>query len=290
MRPDGIMSRPWTMMNFTVTCRSLHVSLHHNSMSYTKESKPVPGSDDHKNPLGWAKRLFRMQESPPAQNQSNDPPLLHMVCRLKPLKGIIHYERAILEKYGLGRDTKNHNWVVVKNTPSVNRDLYEIKHLVRVQPVIFKNGLPSESDLLTCRLLPDGRFFRHRGLSVDWKSCESSVPNETNLSICSVNAPNSLKASPHSNGENPRYLSRAYLRKWHNKRWANHEFFKEFFTSHYKYKLNQDGNEYRYSGLWRLDKAMTHSAESKQNLDGTLKQPNCNRFEADWNTYPWSRY
>ncbi|KAH8861880.1 39S ribosomal protein L30 mitochondrial [Schistosoma japonicum] len=195
MRPDGIMSRSWTMMNFEVICRLLHVSLHHNSMSYTKESKLVPGSDDHKNPLGWAKRLFRLSESPPAENQSDKPPLLHMVCRLKPLKGIIHYERAILEKYGLGRDTKNHSWVVVKNIPSVNRDLYEIKHLVRIQPVIFKNGLPSESDLLTCRLLPDGRFFRHRGLSVDSKSCESSVPNETNLSICSVNTLNSLKVS-----------------------------------------------------------------------------------------------
>ncbi|CAH8481935.1 unnamed protein product [Schistosoma turkestanicum] len=283
------MTRPWSynLMSFKTCCRSLHVSLPHNSMSYTKESKPVPGSDDHKNPLGWAKRLFRMQESQPMPNQSKEPPLLHMVCRLKPLKGIVHYERAILEKYGLGSETKNHRWIVVKNTPSVNRELYEVKHLIRVQPVIFENGLPTESDLLTCRLLPDGRFFRHRGLSVDYTLSNSSEPN---LSVYNPNPSNDLKALLPPDEENFRYLSRKYLRKWHNKKWANREFFKEFFTSHYKYKLNQDGNEYRYSGLSRLDKAMTHSAESRRNPDGTLKQPNCNRFDADWNTYPWSRY
>ncbi|VDQ11395.1 unnamed protein product [Trichobilharzia regenti] len=87
-----------------------------------------------------------------------------------------------------------------------------------------------------------------------------------------------------------RYLTRRYLRQWHNKKWENFEFFKEFFTSHYKYKLNQDGNEYRYSGLWRLDKSILQSVESRRNPDGTMKQPNNNRFEADWNTYPWSKY
>ncbi|XP_018649808.1 hypothetical protein Smp_102490 [Schistosoma mansoni] len=283
------MTRPWAF-NLMTSCRSLHVSLPHNAMSYTKESKPLPGSDEEKNPLRWAKRLFQLQESQPLLNQAKEPPLLHMVCRLKPLKGIIHYQRAILEKYGLGKDTKNHNWIVVKNTPSVNRDLYEIKHLIRIQPVIFENGLPTESDLLACRLLPDGRFFRHRGLSVDSQLLDSSGPNQVNLSTYNPNQSNDLKALLHSKEENFRYLSRTYLRKWHNKRWANHDFFKEFFTSHYKYKLNQDGNEYRYSGLSRLDKAITHSLESRRNPDGTLKQPNCNRFDADWNTYPWSRY
>ncbi|CAH8510732.1 unnamed protein product [Schistosoma intercalatum] len=283
------MTRLWAY-NLVTGCRSLHVSLPHNAMSYTKEPKPLPWSDDKKNPLGWAKRLFRMQESQQLLSQSKEPPLLHMICRLKPMKGVIHYQRAILEKYGLGKDTKNHNWVVVKNTPSVNRDLYEIKHLIRIQPVIFENGLPTESDLLACRLLPDGRFFRHRGLSVDSQLLDSSEPNQTNLSVYNPNRPYDLKALLHSNKENFRYLSSAYLRKWHNKRWANHDFFKEFFTSHYKYKLNQDGNEYRYSGLSRLDKAITHSLESRRNPDGTLKQPNCNRFDADWNTYPWSRY
>ncbi|CAH8498590.1 unnamed protein product [Heterobilharzia americana] len=284
------MIRPlaYLWINLKSNSRFLHVSTQHCNKSYTKEAKPIPGTDDYKNPLGWAKRLFQMQEAKP-QNSANEPPLLYMVCRLKPLKGIIHYQRAILEKYGLGIDTKNHTWVIVKNTPSVNRELYEVKHLVRIQPVVFVNGLPTEADLLTCRLLPDGRFFRHRGLAVDSKLSGSSESSQTSVSICDANKSDVPKLLSISGSGKNNYLSRKYLKQWHNNKWSNFTFFKEFFTSHYRYKLNQDGNEYRYSGLWRLDKSMLQSVQSRRNPDGTFKQPNSNRFDADWNTYPWSK-
>nr|CAH8843155.1 unnamed protein product [Trichobilharzia regenti] len=229
------MNPQWTRLlaNFKIHPRLYHVSVQRGNKSYTKESKPVPGSRDHKNPLGWAKRLFQLKEMTPVDpstTTTSEPPLLHMVCRLKPLKGVMHYQKAILEKYGLGKDTKNHTWVIVKNTPSVNRELYEIKHLVRIQPVIFENGLPSEADLLTCKLLPDGRFFRHRGLAVDATlTTDSSKCNETSLSVCDGSIANVPKVFPNVDDVGDyRYLTRRYLRQWHNKKWENFEFFKSF--------------------------------------------------------------
>lgn len=86
------------------------------------------------------------------------------------------------------------------------------------------------------------------------------------------------------------YLTRAYLRQYHNRQWSKHQLFSEHFASHYRYKLNQDGMEYRYSRLWRLDDAMSQSLQNQFNSDGTRKAPNQNRFQANWMTYPWSRF
>ncbi|CAH8547614.1 unnamed protein product [Dicrocoelium dendriticum] len=213
-----------------------------------------------------------------------------MVCRVKPLKGVPHYQRAVLERHGLGEDTKNHSWILVKNTPSVNQDLYVIKHLVRIQPVKFPQGLPTADDDLTkCRLLPDGRFFRYPKDSVSGEFVTENTATVLPSSSVSIPTEDVSKIFQHSTDDKG-YLTRAYLRKYHNRQWDRFQLFDEFFTSHYRYKLNQDGSEYRYSRLWRLDNAMFHAIRKQRNPDGTLKAPNQTRFEANWSTYPWSKF
>lgn len=58
-----------------------------------------------------------------------------------------------------------HQWKLIKNTPQKAKELDHIKHLVRVQPVIFPDGLPlNDEDMVNFRLLPNGNFVR-RGRS-----------------------------------------------------------------------------------------------------------------------------
>ncbi|BHF58585.1 39S ribosomal protein L30, mitochondrial [Sparganum proliferum] len=170
---------------------------------------------------------------------------------------------GFLEKYGMGPTTK---------------------------PVEFPDGLPTtQEDLLNFRLLPNGKFVR-KGKSPFRRGSYLDLSSESALENC-----RKISSSVEQNqltpvDSNAKYLSRDYLRQWHNKRWERHQLFSEFFTPHYKYRLNQDGQEYRYSGLWRLDDAMRQSIKQRLNPDGTYKARNNSRFEADWNTYPWAFY
>ena len=74
--------------------------------SRTYESKPVPGSTDDVDPLAWAQRLFDLNEIRKNYTYSNDSSPVFMICRLKPIKGTTFFERAFLEKFGIGPDTK----------------------------------------------------------------------------------------------------------------------------------------------------------------------------------------
>ncbi|VDM34521.1 unnamed protein product [Hydatigera taeniaeformis] len=278
------------------TVRHFTTSYQLSGKARTYESKPVPGSLDHLDPLAWAQRLFDLHEARKAYTYSNEPSPLFMICRIKPIKGTTFFERAFLEKYGIGPKTKvsvampciapqQHQWKVVKNAPQTVKEMDHIKHLVRIQPVSFLDGLPlSEDDLVNFRLLPNGVFVRRgnspfrSGKSLDLAEFEIiKHPCVSEDKIPEVN-------------ENSLYLTRSYLKSWHNQRWQHHKLLSEFFTAKYKYRLNQDGQEYRYSGLWRLDDAMRQSLSQRKSLDGTYKARNNSRFEADWGTYPWSFY
>nr|CDS34120.1 39S ribosomal protein L30 mitochondrial [Hymenolepis microstoma] len=266
----------------------MHASTPSLGKARTYESKPVPGSIDAIDPLAWAQRLFDLHEIRKNYTYSPDSSPIFMICRLKPIKGTTFFERAFLETYGIGSDVKIGNWKLVKNSPQNAKNLDHIKHLIKIQPVTFPDGLPeSEADMLNFRLLPNGKFIR-RGNSPfrsdkpinisEWKIVEQPKVEGSNL-------PDTLKCD-----ENYRYLTRSYLRGWHNQRWQHHQLFSEFFTAKYKYRLNQDGLEYRYNGLWRLDDAMRQSLNHRRNTDGTYRTNNNSRFEADWGIYPWSFY
>lgn len=72
----------------------------------TYESRSVPGSADDIDPLAWAQRLFDLHEIRKSFTYSENVSPLLMVCRLKPMKGTTFYEKAILEKYAIGSNTK----------------------------------------------------------------------------------------------------------------------------------------------------------------------------------------
>lgn len=201
----------------------------------------------------------------------------------------------------------------MKNVPNTAKELEFVKHLIKIQPVCFPDGLPvSEDDFLNFRLLPNGNFVRRgnspfrTGKPIDLSECTVlQVAPPSNEGIKDVRCCYfldlllTIRVSSllffcifqlETTKKNPRYLTRAYLRGWHNQRWQRHQLFSEFFTTKYKYRLNQDGQEYRYNGLWRLDDAMQQSLSQRTCPDGTYRARNNSRFEADWGTYPWAFY
>lgn len=117
-----------------------------------------------------------------------EPSPFHVVCRIKKTTGVpwnekvilrrlgnffyygnklIHLNNAIKLSLGLHQRTPGEP-VVLPNTPHFNKLLLEIKHLIRVKPVIFTNGIPTEKDIGATRLCPfTGRFEINEAFRVD---------------------------------------------------------------------------------------------------------------------------
>lgn len=85
-----------------------------------------PRTTDHKDPPISPAKLFRVQ-------------------RIKPVKGNPYWEKRILKDLGL--DGKQGNFTVVKNIPENNARLWKVKHLIKVTPITFKYGEPTENDI-----------------------------------------------------------------------------------------------------------------------------------------------
>ncbi|XP_071127776.1 large ribosomal subunit protein uL30m-like [Mytilus edulis] len=155
---------------------------------------------------------------------------LHMVQRMKDLSGRPYWEKEICEKYGL--DTKLYKKVVLKNTPSVNKDLKSVAHMIKITPITFPYGLPeSEEDFEHCNLQDNGEFIVKKKL-------EST--NEGSITI---------DKEPKSNIWEMDFLE---LKKHARNKLDNWDINSEFFTPEHVYEYNQDKKEHRYFG----DKAM----------------------------------
>nr|CAG4652219.1 EOG090X0EYV [Triops cancriformis] len=85
------------------------------------------------------------------------PSMVHMVKRVRCLKKKPQWEKDIMKDLGLDGDKSQ--IAIVANTPAINRMLWDVKHLVRITPVTFPQGLPQDGDLQGTRLLEDGRFI-----------------------------------------------------------------------------------------------------------------------------------
>jgi len=65
--------------------------------------------------------------------------------------------------------------VIVKNVPSINKHLFVCKHMVRIKPLIFNDGVPSLDDIGASKLFPhnghltigDQLNFNKMNISVD---------------------------------------------------------------------------------------------------------------------------
>ncbi|XP_067125176.1 large ribosomal subunit protein uL30m [Centruroides vittatus] len=100
-----------------------------------------------------------------AEDKSFEPSKLFMVKRLKDVKGLPYWEKLLLRRIGL--ENYYPDTVILKNTPSINRLLWEIKHAVRIVPITFPNGLPKEGDYTGTYLKRNGEFIISPKLKVD---------------------------------------------------------------------------------------------------------------------------
>lgn len=62
--------------------------------------------------------------------------------------------------------------VVVKNTPETNEMLWHVKHLIKVRPITFPHGVPTEEDIGYATLMPSGELVIRKQLKVDLKELE----------------------------------------------------------------------------------------------------------------------
>ena len=117
--------------------------------------------------------------------------------------------------------------MILKNVPSINRLLDEIKHLVLIQPLRFPHGVPEhESDF-------EHTFINSRGEMIVKKRLAEFEPG-----------PNDLV--PHEEEEKWQ-LQLDTIKKDLEQRLRSYSVNTEYFKPTYKYKRNQDNKEYRYT-------------------------------------------
>jgi len=76
---------------------------------------------------------------------SEEPPSpVLMVCKIKRLKGEPFWIRDYCDQIGLGEYEKCGKLAFLPNTPSVGMLLFKIKHMVKITPVTFPNGMPDD--------------------------------------------------------------------------------------------------------------------------------------------------
>lgn len=74
------------------------------------------------------------------------PSPLHLVWRYKKFESSPWHEMVVLRKIGLnGRDMNEK--VIIPNTPHFNKLLWQVKHLLRLKPISFPDGVPTEDDI-----------------------------------------------------------------------------------------------------------------------------------------------
>jgi len=75
-----------------------------------------------------------------------EPTKLFRVRRLCTLIGKPHWDKRIMWQLGLaGKNKKQSEVVILKNTPEICQKLYLVKHLVEIAPITFSNGFPTDA-------------------------------------------------------------------------------------------------------------------------------------------------
>jgi len=117
--------------------------------------------------------------------------------------------------------------VILKNVPSINRLLDEIKHLLRILPLTFPHGVPENEDDF------EHTFINVRGEMIVKKRLKQFEPAATDL----VPSPEEEKWK----------LQFDTVKKDLDKRLLSHSVHIEHFQPVFKYKRNEDKKEYRYT-------------------------------------------
>ena len=120
--------------------------------------------------------------------------------------------------------------VILKNVPSINKLLEEVKHLVRIVPLRFPHGVPEhESDFEHTVIHSNGEMIVKKRLD-NYEPVATTASEEV------------------ATGDDVKWkLERGTVLKDLEKRLANFTVHSEYFKTKYTYRRNQDGKEYRYS-------------------------------------------
>lgn len=87
---------------------------------------------------------------------------LHLIKKVAGLKGEPWWVRKAMKSLGF-QSTLNKQWLttytIQPNTTEINNLLHLVKHIVKIMPVKFKNGYPTENDIGNTRInLETGEF------------------------------------------------------------------------------------------------------------------------------------
>lgn len=115
--------------------------------------------------------------------------------------------------------------VVVKNTPTDNQRLREVKHLLKIRPLTLPQGFPeNEADIQHCTIKSNGEM-------VFVKKIQSLEANTGPVE-----------------GKDPKWaLTKETVDIELDYKKKMFEVHTEYFPTTYTYKRNQDGKEYRYN-------------------------------------------
>ncbi|XP_067662876.1 uncharacterized protein [Haliotis asinina] len=185
------------------------------------KKKKIPKWADPKD-MSWAEPLFERQRKLATEGEKKrEVSMLHLVQRVKPLKGRPYWERDTIKTLKL--NGKIGCSYIHKNTPSVNRMLESVNHLIKITPISFPHGIPeSPDDLENCWLKDNGELvIRKTVYPVDTVHCKKTDRDVWTMDL-------------------------ETFEKEHQKKIDNRSVHKEYFPPQYRYKYNQDGKERRY--------------------------------------------
>lgn len=125
---------------------------------------------------------FTYYPKPGEVDPPHDPPKLFMVQRIKPWKGIEYWNKKILFDFKLDETFKLSKITIIKNTPDNNMKLWKVKHLVKITPITFPNGEPTENDVYSTYLNHKGELEIKKSIDKDHiQKVEQSKPNPIQL-------------------------------------------------------------------------------------------------------------
>ncbi|XP_033119935.1 39S ribosomal protein L30, mitochondrial-like isoform X2 [Anneissia japonica] len=139
------------------------------------------------NPFYALTRPFCSAHRPGEMTSSDEerPHMLHAVWRIRGLNRRPYWERKLCEKLGLHYRFQA---VVHKNTPQVNILLSKVRHLIRIKPVILRDGVPEDSDFENSLLKWNGEFIIRKKVEPTNHNTQPSLPSGTDSTTATVNS------------------------------------------------------------------------------------------------------
>lgn len=177
------------------------------------------------------KNGYRLVE--PLIDPNHKPHELHLIKKIKSLNGEPWWVRTALQQLGFSV-AKKKEWSVVysvqPNTAEINNLLWSCKHMVKVMPVIFKNGYPAKSDLGNTKLnLETGELEIIK--PIEWHETENKVKH---FKVNDVNVTDQLRPSGTFK------LDKEELRRTWMRKKELCQLNDEFFPTQYSYKYDND--------------------------------------------------